>query len=570
MSRSLHLSETHRVQLEALNQKASRYLRTGGTPAPSDYRNDLALIDRICRPPSEYEEADQKTVLEVLRRFADIADRVGDYPKSRGLLADRMHWVQEQLRNPKFDTDADKERLAELIWCVIVFSVTEHRDNDIPMALQHVRAAVPLIELLTPRDRYLNIRCRVEYALGRHLQSLARPKWTPQAESHYTKSLEYCAEITRTSAKDARSYATYRSAVALIGLARICVDRGELARGLRHLFVAKLLLTGSSDVVTMAFVEFLFGCIFRQQNRLSDAIGRLIAAIQTFKTAGHQRYFLRCRHELAKARLNEALESKNDAHFKQASDVLGSLPPAQSAFPSGGRAQARWDEENEILAARIAFERARQCPADGKVNETVLRQSKTQIEESLRTLSLKKIDAPDIRAKGLIIESEIDLCLGHVKDVEKRLLWITSKGSSVLDAADLGWAWLVIGEARLAQRQIDAARVALIEYRKLSVENAFFGDRADAMHRDITTRSEGALSFPPFRTDGHPRKWSEYEMDLKRWLLDELTNHLKMDLPAQAKVLGLRNVTIKDWYEKLGLDTPVAREKKPKKDPSKH
>jgi hypothetical protein len=132
-----------------------------------------------------------------------------------------------------------------------------------------------------------------------------------EAEKHYTAALSSCYEIARSNITDRALYSRYRLAVTITALARLFLDRGELARALRECYAAKtLLLTSdpSSDLLTTSYVDYLIGSILRQQGKnLPMAVMLLSGSLAVFAREGHSSHYLRCRHELAKAYLNQGV-----------------------------------------------------------------------------------------------------------------------------------------------------------------------------------------------------------------------------------------------------------------------
>lgn len=536
-----------------LAERAKHFLRTGEPPKAEWLEDGFATVETL-EPPHAYDVTDRPLILATLHRVVDLADRLGMEERARGLIGDHVKWALGEL-----ETEAVASRpelVAELIWYVVSYCVIEHRVGGVEKAIGHVFSAYKALRLI-PSNEYLELRCRVSYALGRHHQSLSVESALRTAEDYYKDALNISAIIAVRNQPGDNEYASYRSSVILTALARLSLNRGQLGNALRDLYVAKVILCRTPDALTRSYANYLIGSILRQQkDHLEEAITLLKSALGVFRDISHARHYAQCRHELAKAYLNAR-------NFRDASRTLDTPLPRQR--PHGRAHFTRWDWNDLILSARIRFEQESDAATTSVVrplNEEVLALVETDLREAIDVLDGDQ-QAIDIRARGLIVLCEVAL-RGNRADALDIYKWsinnmgrfnalldcLSSEERKPLDNTDIGWGWLVIAEARIRRGEANAARAALAEVPR--IENEFFSSRAKRLENELHTLTKGGRWFPPISSPITPHRWEHYEWSIKNWLMDEVTSR-GVTQSEQARLLDVNRGVYagKSW---LGAD----------------
>src|ERR1700733_1303182 len=543
-----------KTTLRNLADDAKHALRTGERPDDNWLENGWQTVHDLAAP-GEYDPSDQPLILATLHRLVDLADRLAQDEKARTGIGDYLDWAVVELK--KTNMGDVPERVTQLIWYIVSYCVTEHRVGGVRKALEYVQRAAEALKAL-PEHQYLELRCRVEYSLGRHYQSLATSRDFLNAETHYGKALEICSQIAARNHSGDVEYASYRSSIIMIGLSRVFLNRGELNRAWRDLLVAKVILSGSQDTLTRSYVDYLIGSILRQQSgRVTESIEILKAAVVVFKDIRHKRHYMQCRHELAKALLS-------NGNLREALEVL-KRPIEGLTFAMSSKTKAnftRWDWDDQILFSRILFELERNNADEIRpLNNATLESIRSGITEALDHLSPHDTRTVEIRARGLIVLGEIALAQnpsGRIdsKSLDALLDCLTTANHKPLDRTDVGWGWLVIAEARLRNGQLNGARAALAEVS--DIENDFFSKRKKRLEQELHTMEKGGRWFPPIALPNNPLHWEYYEWQIKHWLLDEVESR-GVNKTQQATLLGLPTSTFKD---KNWLSSPNYRRAK--------
>ncbi len=340
--------------LRQLNAEAREAIHTGAALDVGWFKDGVRKVSEL-QPPNQYSNDEEALIITLRSRrlFADLADRRGRLRTAEALIGNDLPWVEgEVARSSHKERSASwHERLAELLWYVVVHSLVEHRRGNIQEALAHVKGAESALNLFNPEE-FLSLRHRIAFAIGRHEQSLGTRDALKAAEAHYTRALYYCEQIARKGPMDDRKpYARYRLAVTLVALARVFLERGELARSLRECYAAKTLLETAEtapDQITTSYVDYLIGSILRQQGKdPSSAITLLEQSCGVFIHQGHRGHYSRCRHELAKAYLN-------GGDYSLALDTINRADLGQD-----DRSNPTWEANDLCLKGRIMLEQLR-------------------------------------------------------------------------------------------------------------------------------------------------------------------------------------------------------------------
>jgi hypothetical protein len=550
--------------LTDLNSKALACLRTGSAPEEEWFKQGIDRVTKL-EAPENYND-DEKTLIVTLKarqRFADLADRRGRRKEARHVIGEYHHWVLAQLEMEGPEVK-NKERFQELLWYVVVHSLVEHRDGKITDALENVEKVQRYLS--RSRGEYLDLRHRVALARGRHLQSLTTTEALRDAELHYTEALRYCELIARSareSANKARkteqaAYARYRLGVTLTALARLFLERGELARALRECYAARILLDTAEplpDKLTIAYIDYLIGSILRQQgNDLPAAINLLEEAKATFLKQEHPHYYARCRNELAKALLNRK-------EFEAALPVIrtNELPECHR------KSSSVWQANDACLEGRILLELAQ---ADGG-HLAHVSQIKRLLKETFDILASHVADPRyrDILIRGLLLGGELSLALnnpaavlGGVKlGTETFTLYdsLTQAGKIPLDRTDIGWGWLVLARVYLALNLVGHASSAVEHYRRLALENRLFEERAQRIDTEINEQQQMGKGLwfpciPPTATSIEALEklgLRNYPSQLANWTMGQLeqrTGDLRVTEKDQARLMGISPGTLAD------------------------
>ena len=546
----LGVTEPDLRAIVALNEIANDCLRRGGRLEDARF---LVLRKHIHDIRVSGVGGDLRiATVGALRRLADLADRAGKYQLSREVLeAHGNHVAVRQLLEDAERLGSD-ELLKELAWYEIVYSVTEHRQGRFEAARDRVLQLDRAIRFI--KGEALELRCRRAYALARHCESMVAEGGDREAERFFTEALEYCARIP-----DLR-YATYRSGVILTGMSRLYLSRGELERSMRLISVARINLRGSDDKVTAAYIDFLMGCVLRQRGDLCAALSALKGALAAFDKdhLSHARYYLRCRHELAKTYLNVSLLAQHEDIVKANSsldDAIATLDRNDTTFEIHGpkpSSATRWEVKDRMLRTRIGFQRlllggAR--PGGGQ-----LRELREGISNEMEVLQGGR--DRDVRAIGRLIQAEISIALGELSLVEPSIVPITEGAFGPLDAADIGWAWLLIGESRFQNGSEAGALDALRSFRELRIpnQNIFFTLRERDLDARIRDRRSSGFSLVINGPSDIP-VWDNLETELKGYLLDRASG-LGLSKTQQKEAFGVDRKTLKGWYRDTGRPEP--------------
>lgn len=534
--------------LEALSATAKDHLRTGTPPDPELLKRGIKKIQHLDPPQKCPHQRDQARILEIIRRFAALADLAGDYRLSRSLIEPYVEWAKTHLYEVKGSDDP--YWIAQLIWYLIVYSFVEHRAGHFEIARDTVKLTLFALNILVPSGSYPELRHRAYYALGRHCQNLRTSKDWKEAEHYYTAAIDHGVTIALDPDND-KSYALYRVGLTMVGLGRIFRDRGELDRAFRQMSVARLLLKFMpQDEQNNAYADYLLGSILRQQGRLKEAIELLLRAFNVFVRIQHYRYSVRCRHELAKAYFNAGRYDTAETTLTDINKVS-----SNTFFATSEQSRVEWLANDTILIARIVCERARvellrrnqrclsQTLGDGDTTLLEgLKRQRTNVERAID--SLAGIHAPDVKARGLIVRSEINLVLGESGQVEGYLRPITSEELTPIDPAEGGWAWLVVAEARLNHGDITGSLEAVSRYRNFPqpIENKLHSDRANTLEREASSVLTTLGLW--LRGDEPVQKYTVYERCLQQWLLLQLKDVPKSEWP---EILGKASNTLRGW-----------------------
>src|SRR5262249_42556507 len=161
-----------------------------------------------------------------------------------------------------------------------------------------------------------------------------------------SKGLEYCELACRPGGEPKnRREANFLTAILMVALARVSIDRGQLSRAWRQVLVARTMFSNlRTDQLYMAYLDFIKRAILRQWGKLDDSIPYLEQAVSAFTEFGHERYFHRAQIELGKAYYRQHALEKATAILdrKLRPDVL---------HRGNANARARWEAEKDLLRA---------------------------------------------------------------------------------------------------------------------------------------------------------------------------------------------------------------------------
>ena len=254
-------------------------------------------------------EAERLTSLWARRILCEVLDRLGRYGDGDEVSGDTDSLLSELRRAELPETETQETLIVEKCWCCLMKSVCKHRDGQLGTAVELSRVLDAQIRRLLPDDakyqrplemlrRILEWQLRSEYALGRHHQS--RGDDDDEADARFGAAIENLTRYTRAIGSDAslsgkqveaeNQFVRYWSGNVLIGFARVRLDRGQLTTATLHLNVASTCLSGSSDFVNRAFVDFLKGCVLRQEDRRGEAEKYLILARSQFAAADNRHF----------------------------------------------------------------------------------------------------------------------------------------------------------------------------------------------------------------------------------------------------------------------------------------
>jgi len=542
-------------QLAERSKEAQKANRAGTAVSKEWLRAGASLLRQIGSLTTHLDNQDTETattILEARRRFADLADRSGDLELACELIGEELGKVR-RLAAEEGQFERCSELFVQLLWYMAVHSVTQHRSGDVAVALDVVMEARRASAQL-PEGQYLELRHRIAFALGRHSQSLGTSKDIEDAETHYTEALRICEEIAEcVDIADRHPYSRYRLAVTLIALARLFLDRGELARALRESYAAKTLLKAaesSTDKLTTSYVDYLIGSILRQLGKdLKPAIELLEKSLVVFKSHEHNGHIQRCRNELAKAHLN------NRDFSKALNTIREDLPQLRKSGPS------IWDADDAYLEGRILLAQKRDRFPSG-VPSHELEEVRVPIERCQRTLAASdhRSHYNDILTRALALYGELELELNHpVQAMEgwefatksvTLLECLTEPEKRPLDRTDIGWGWLVMARAYFACENLGRATSAMASYHALSLENQHFKDQATVVERAIeSAKKERGRWFPPIPRDADMKalkalRIDKYSEQLDVWLNEQLSGR-GLRFSDKAELLRAAQNTIK-------------------------
>jgi tetratricopeptide (TPR) repeat protein len=528
-------------RLQKLNDAAQRELRSDpsakslppkDTQQKDSRQENNGTSQGLIAKLSEHGALTVEEQAEILRARwinADLHDHRGNYQAARVCLGDIgpvRKAIDHVSSNP--DRGPSEYLMVHQLWLLLMESVADHRDGLHAKAIDTTRKLRAALDFL-PAGEYLDLRARVEYALGRHLQSDGQPD---EAEQCFTRGIEFCESAYVLAENDENTaYTRFLTAIFVVGLARNLLARGELTRALRQTLIARTLMP-KRDRVYLAYLDFLKGATLRQLNDLPKAIACLLRAVEVFEQENHERYFQRARYELAKAYYNQR-------SFEAAIATLIRQLKGTPSFTGDLHTQHRWKASKLILEARIAYELHDYAAAA------------TNAEAAHGALRDFPAKSSDLRALIQIERAKVALKLGKFDDAVTHCN--TGLALKTDDANDRGWLLLVLTEAHLLRREIDSVNASFDRWKKIepSVENYHILEYADQL-RPRVEREASSFYVAFDATDAADLNYDALWNKLRYFLVRRVQEgHKGEKIETQAQILGVSRQTLANWMSEM-------------------
>ena len=478
----------------------------------------------------DWSALDKAIVLRTRRLLAGLYDHQGDYANARLCLGDTRK-ISDDLERFRPVTDEERDLFAEHVQILWMESVADHRDGDSKKALTTTERLRALMDRL-PGELFLTVRARLEYAHGRHLQTDLN---VDEAEERFSKGLEYCEMACRTGGQsNSIEEAKFLTAILMIALARVSIDRGQLTRAWRQVLVARTMFSGlRNDPLYIAYLDFLRGSILRQWGKLADGIPYLEQAVRVFKESGHERYFHRAQIELAKAYYRQhALDKATGILEKSPSqDVV----PEKNEHTLAKHAWDRWNAEKDLLLARIAYERQYYDTAR-KLAENAYK----VLENVPKKFSNLRAVTQIVRAQVALKLRQYDAAIEYCKEGLAR---------QPTDENDRGWLLLVLAEGYLRNRDINRAYEQMDEWKRIEpkAENVYIREYAELLTKELTTEVRGFF-IAHDEKDAARLNYQTKATELRNFLVQRVRDLYRNEkLEVQAQILGIKRQTLANW-----------------------
>jgi len=531
---------------------------------------DKILIDTPLK--SLANELERTTLIRARWIASDLLDRIGEYEHAGNCLLDYDEVKLWLHRFPNLPPEPNQRVLVrDLLWFSLLHSVAEHRKGNFESALGTAQRLQDKVEMYLRQahqtDKQSAVRWLVElslrfaYAHGRHLQSQGR---ADEAESQIGRTILFCSQamdlicirtddlLKRHPGEKAKKRITearhklcqgiyYWTSTALIALARAFLDQGQLKRAQRQTLVARTLIRQTENKVGIAFANYLLGSICRQLGDVDSAIEYIENSILVFKAAGHERYFLRARYELAKAYFFRATAPGGSIQdYQRAKEIIDSQEPTVARFRGDPKTSARWEGATLLLKARISLGLGHHEDAE------------RQAKECLQTLGEY---SKDLRAQAHAVLAEVHLSRRSFTDATRHCL--AGLDLNPVDVTDSAWLTLVLCESYTRRKHFDNARRRFDEWLSMEgqVENEFMRQRAAILKRDLDAEQD---SFYIPYSQAKTLRYEEANLELRAFLVRRIRTTMRgRTQEEQAEELGISRQTYSGWLTELRRENKI-------------
>ncbi|MGA7240024.1 MAG: hypothetical protein WBY44_30360 [Bryobacteraceae bacterium] len=519
------------------NKKTLRQIRLGHAILDRETGDALVRIGEILRQVS-FEKCrgaiEKRQYFLALCLVAEMRDRRGEYRLAAPWLRDCDEILKEVLSMTQLGApdSAETDLYIQKVWLLLQRSVNDHRLGAPELALQRTEALYKHMSLLAPPARFSDLRFRICYTLARHYQEVDLER----TEKLYLEGLEFCrsrldavfenSDDTLRKGEESR-YVHYNTGILVLGLARCMLLGDDIQRARSFILLAQVLLRNSDEETTRAFATLLLGIVHRREGNLEEAEGLLESSLAVFDRAHHQRFFLRCRFELATVLFEKRQHSKAEATLNR--QLKGSI---ENRYSDDARKETFWELSSQLLASRIA--RA---------------QKNTGQAARLAEIAIRKIGTSefgnlgDLQTQSALVLAEALIDLGKFDDAEK--LCAQCERRTHKKRNEEGWLILVQWENCLMQDKIDLATQYRDGWNMMSKELTNWGLNQRARILDSEHRVKISRGFY-ISGNSVDLDISKHEEALKVFLTRRAAMlHKKLD--ERARALGVGRQTLANW-----------------------